>query len=32
MLIDASQNLCVLGPRYDATLDEIETWLDQPEE
>ena len=32
MLFDASQNLCVLGPRYDATLDEIETWLDQPEE
>ena len=32
MLIDASQNFCILGPRYDATLDEIETWLDQPEE
>ena len=32
MLIDARQNLCVLGPRYDTPLDEIETWLDQPEE
>ena len=32
MLVDASQNFCILGPRYDATLDEIETWLDQPED
>ena len=32
MLFDARQNLVVLGPRYDAALDEIEEWLDQPEE
>ena len=32
MLINASQNYCVLGPRYDATLGEIEEWLDQPED
>jgi hypothetical protein len=31
MLVDASHNYCVLSPRYDASLDEIETWLDQPE-
>ena len=32
MLVDASQNLVALGPRYDATLEEIEAWLGQPEE
>jgi hypothetical protein len=32
MLFDVSRNFCVLGPRCDATLEEIEAWLDQPEE
>ena len=32
MLFDARQNLVVLGSKYDAALDEIEEWLDQPEE
>jgi len=29
MLIEASRSLCILGPRYDATLDYIESWLDE---
>ncbi len=27
MLIDANRNAVVLGPRYDATLEEIASWL-----
>jgi hypothetical protein len=28
MLVEADRNLCVLGERYDATLEEIERWLE----
>ena len=31
MLIDASRNFCVLGSQYDASLQDIENYLDQPE-
>jgi hypothetical protein len=27
MLVELNRNFCVLGERYDATLDDIERWL-----
>ncbi len=31
MIVDARRNLCVLGPRYEATLEDIEHWLQDEE-